>query len=120
MSWINAVSPGWFKTYGIRLASGRDFDARDRAGAALVAVVNRAFARRFLKEGDPVGQQFSDEGPGGTGDTFDVIGLVEDSIYRSLRSAMEPTMFLAQRPSGRRPGSTRRSGFDRPARRPRL
>ena len=32
-SWINAVSPGWFKTYGIRLASGRDFDARDRAGA---------------------------------------------------------------------------------------
>jgi putative ABC transport system permease protein len=93
MSWINAVSPGWFKTYGIRLASGRDFDARDRIGAPLVAVVNRAFARRFLKVGDPVGQRFADKGPGGTGDTFDVIGLVEDSVYRSLRSAMEPTMF---------------------------
>lgn len=99
-SWINAVSPGWFKTYGIRLASGRDFDARDRAGAPRVAVVNRAFARRFLKDGDPIGQQFSDEGPSGKGDTFEVIGLVEDAIYRSLRAAMEPTMYL---PTGQWP-----------------
>ena len=97
MSWINAVSPGWFKTYGIRLASGRDFDGRDRIGAPLVAVVNRAFARRFLNAGDPVGQRFTEQGPSGTGDTFEVVGLVEDSVYRSLRAAMEPTMF---RPTG--------------------
>jgi putative ABC transport system permease protein len=97
MSWINAVSPGWFKTYGIRLASGRDFDGRDRIGAPLVAVVNRAFARRFLNAGDPVGQRFTEQGPSGTGDTFEVIGLVEDSVYRSLRAPMEPTMF---RPAG--------------------
>jgi len=93
-SWINAVSPGWFKTYGIGLASGRDFDSRDRMGAPLVAVVNRAFARRFLTDGDPIGQRFSDEGPSGKGDTFEVIGLVEDTVYRSLRADMEPTMFL--------------------------
>ena len=93
MAWINAVSPGWFKTYGIRFASGRDFDGRDRIGAPLVAVVNRAFARRFLKEGDPIGQRFSEQGPSGTGDTFEVVGLVEDTVYRSLRSAMEPTLF---------------------------
>jgi len=94
-SWINAVSPGWFQTYGIKLASGRDFDARDRKGAPLAAVVNRAFARRFLKAGDPIGQRFSEEGPSGTGDTFDVIGVVEDAIYRSLRAPMEPTFFLS-------------------------
>jgi hypothetical protein len=97
MSWVNAVSPGWFKTYGIRLATGRDFDGRDRIGGPLVAVVNRAFAGRFLKEGDPIGQRFSEQGPSGTGDTFEVIGLVEDSVYRSLRAPMEPTMF---RPAG--------------------
>jgi len=55
-SWINAVSPGWFRTYGIPIAGGRDFDARDRAGAPRVANVNRAFARRFLKNGEPLGQ----------------------------------------------------------------
>lgn len=103
-SWINAVTPGWFKTYGIRLSAGRDFDSSDRIGASRVAIVNRAFVRRFLKEGDPIGQQFSDEGPSGKGNTFEVVGVVEDSIYRSLRAAMEPTMFLPvaqwSKPSG--------------------
>jgi putative ABC transport system permease protein len=105
MSWINVVSPGWFKTYGIHLASGRDFDGRDRIGAPLVAVVNRAFAHRFLKGGDPVGQLFSEQGPSGAGDTFEVVGLVEDTVYRSLRAPMEPTMF---RPSGQweKPGAS--------------
>jgi putative ABC transport system permease protein len=93
-SWINAVSPDWFKTYGIRIAGGRDFDSRDRVGAPRVAIVNRAFVRRFLKDGDPIGQQFSDQGPSGKGDSFEVVGVVEDSIYRSLRAAMEPTMFI--------------------------
>jgi predicted permease len=93
-SWINAVSPNWFRTYGIRLAAGRDLESRDRAGAARVAIVNRAFVRRFLKDGDPLGQQFSDEGPSGKGDSYEVVGIVEDSIYRSLRAAMEPTMFI--------------------------
>ena len=97
MSWINVVSQGWFKAYGIHLARGRDFDSRDRMGGPLVAVVNRAFAQRFLKEGDPIGQRFAEQGPSGTGDTFEVVGLVEDTVYRSLRSAMEPTMF---RPTG--------------------
>ncbi len=94
-SWINAVSPNWFKTYGIRLAAGRDFDSRDRMGATRVAIVNRAFVRRFLKAGDdPVGQHFSDEGPSGKQDNFEVVGVVEDSVYRSMRAAMEPTMFI--------------------------
>ena len=93
-SWINAVSPDWFKTYGVRLAAGRDFDSRDRMGAPRVAIVNRAFVRRFLEPGEPVGQHFSDQGPSGKGDTFEVIGTVQDSIYRSLRAEMEPTMFI--------------------------
>ncbi len=93
-SWINAVSPDWFRTYGIKLAGGRDFNSRDRMGAPRVAIVNRAFARRFLEQGDPVGQYFSDQGPSGKQDSFEVVGVVEDSIYRSLRAEMEPTMFV--------------------------
>jgi predicted permease len=34
VSWVNAVTPGWFATYGTPLLAGRDFDAHDRAGAA--------------------------------------------------------------------------------------
>ncbi len=93
-SWINAVSPEWFKTYGIRLAGGRDFNSGDRIGAPQVAIVNRAFAHRFLRPGDPIGQHFSDDGPSGESNNFEVVGLVEDSVYRSIRAAMEPTMFV--------------------------
>jgi len=42
------ASPGWFSTYGTSLLAGRDFDPRDRLGAPPVAIVNEAFARRFL------------------------------------------------------------------------
>src|SRR6185295_12821539 len=31
-SWMNALTPGWFSTYGTALLSGRDFDAHDRLG----------------------------------------------------------------------------------------
>jgi putative ABC transport system permease protein len=41
------VTPGYFGTMGIRLRCGRRFDARDREGAPLVAIVNQTAARRF-------------------------------------------------------------------------
>ena len=65
MTWLNAVTPGWFRTYGIRILGGRDFDATDRLGGNRVAIVNETFAARFLK-GSPVGQTVILGGPGGT------------------------------------------------------
>src|SRR5439155_7473338 len=49
----NQVTPGFFDTYGQRLVAGRRFTARYRDGAPRVAIVNEAFARRFLK-GNPI------------------------------------------------------------------
>jgi putative ABC transport system permease protein len=110
MSWINAVSPDWFRTYGIRLSAGRDFDRRDRAGTPRTAVVNQAFARRFLPGGSPIGRHVSEQGPSGQGDTYEVVGVVEDAVYRSLRAAMEPTLYqpIAQ---WDRPGSSIQIGI---------
>ena len=58
MTWVNAVSPDWFSTFGMRLAAGRDVEPHDATGGPKVALVNRTFARRFLKPGNPVGQEF--------------------------------------------------------------
>jgi putative ABC transport system permease protein len=92
LTWVNAVSPGWFETFGVHLSAGRDFDGRDRLGAPRVAVVNRTFARRFLGTDNPIGLRFTeDQSPG---PPYEVIGMVEDSVYRSLRAAMMPTMFI--------------------------
>jgi predicted permease len=93
MTWMNAVSPGWFATYGMHLVAGRDFERADRRGTEPVTVVNAAFARRFI-QGSPVGQtvQVGE-------DVFRVVGVVSDAVYRSPREGMMPTMFvpLAQR-----------------------
>ena len=95
MSWVNVVAPRWFDTIGIRFVAGRDFDARDTAGAPPVAVVNRAFAARFLPGVDPVGAQFFIHQPVTEGRRgYQVVGLVEDSVYRSVRDAAPATMYL--------------------------
>jgi putative ABC transport system permease protein len=94
-SWVNLVAPGWFATMGLQLTGGRDFNAHDKAGAPLVAVVNRAFVARFLQGTSPIGAQVSTEEPGpGSDPVFQIVGVVEDTIYRSLRAPMEPTMYL--------------------------
>src|SRR5204863_9237822 len=51
---VNAVTPGWFATYGTPIRAGRDFDERDTAAAQQVVVVNEAFVRRFLSGRSPL------------------------------------------------------------------
>jgi putative ABC transport system permease protein len=94
LSWVNAVSHGWFATYGVRLVAGRDVDPRDRMGAPRVAIVNRAFAKRFFNSENPIGRQFVTEEPSGLSEPYEVIGLTEDAVYRSLRAEMMPTMYI--------------------------
>ena len=42
MAWVNAVSPDWFATYGMRLTAGRGFASANGLGAPPVVVVNEA------------------------------------------------------------------------------
>ena len=45
---FNQVGPGYFGILGIRLVSGRDFDARDTPQSPKVAIVSESFARTFF------------------------------------------------------------------------
>jgi predicted permease len=97
--WRNATTQGWFETMGMPLRSGRDFNDRDRVGSPLVAIVNEAFARRYLPGQQPIGQTLrveSDDGP-----RHEIVGLVADAVYTAPRDGMLPTMYvpLAQRES---------------------
>ena len=94
MTWVNAVSPDWFSTFGMRLVAGRDIGPHDATGGPKVALVNRTFAGRFLKPGNPVGQEFHPGGPFTTEGTYQVVGLVEDAIYRSIRAEMMPVIYI--------------------------
>ena len=50
------VTPGYVKTYGIRLVQGRFFTDADRDGSPRVAVVNEQLARHYLPNKNPIGQ----------------------------------------------------------------
>ena len=62
--YMNRVSPGYFATMGATLRGGRDFNEHDTVNAPRVAIVNEAFARKFMRGGNPIGQTF--EMPGET------------------------------------------------------
>jgi putative ABC transport system permease protein len=92
-TYINAVTPRWFETMGIRRRSGRDFDRSDRIGAPDVTIVNETFARKFLAGRPPIGQRITAGGPRDRKE-YEVVGVVSDAVYRSLREGVVPTMYL--------------------------
>ncbi len=56
---FSMVSPGYFNTFGMRIARGRPFTDQDRAGDIPVAIVNEAFVRRYLPNVDPLKQRLT-------------------------------------------------------------
>ena len=53
----NSATPGYFRTMGIPLLRGRDFEEGDRADTPPVAIINDTFARRYFPNEDPVGHR---------------------------------------------------------------
>jgi predicted permease len=104
ISYKNVVTPDWFATYGTRLVAGRDFEDRDRLASPPVAIVNETFARRFLDNGNPLGRRIRNpsSAPGEPRPWMEVVGIVADATYLSLRDRVPPTMYipLAQQPDG--------------------
>jgi putative ABC transport system permease protein len=90
----NLVSPGWFGTFGTPLLTGRDFAERDRAGQPRVAIVNEAFVRTYL-HGAALGQTFSLYPNSAMAlSPIEIVGVVADAVYRSLREPAPPTWYV--------------------------
>jgi predicted permease len=67
------VTPEFFTALRIPLLQGRVFNQADAADSARVAVVNQAFAKRYIKSGDPLGQLLSFGGK-----PYMIVGVVGD------------------------------------------
>jgi predicted permease len=102
--YVNVVTPGWFDTYSTRLLAGRDFSDRDVKASPHVVVVNEAFARQFLNGQNPIGHRLRQpEFPDRPSVDQEIVGYVQDAVYRSLRAPVPPTMYLPLRQSDRMP-----------------
>jgi predicted permease len=87
------VSPTFFATMRIPVQRGRGFTEQDDIAAPKVAVINEAAARKLFPDGNVVGRRlgFSFEKPG----EFEIVGVVRDAKYASVRDPGPPTMYRA-------------------------
>ena len=91
---VNNVTPGYFQTMGIRLLSGRDFTWFDRDVKPVKIIVNQTLARQFFPGRNPIGQRIGYAGPDGIAKgNSEIIGVVSDAKYRSLREPIPPTAY---------------------------
>ncbi|MEY4095891.1 MAG: hypothetical protein RLZZ53_3090 [Acidobacteriota bacterium] len=93
---FNAVGPGYFKTMGIPLMSGREFTRADADGAPKVAIINQAFAKKFNLGDNPLGKRIAPGGPGNKPD-IEIIGLVQDAKYSDVKREVPPQYFRPYR-----------------------
>jgi putative ABC transport system permease protein len=91
----NVISPGWFDTFGTPVIEGRDLTDRDRQGTPLVAVVNQTLVRQFLNGASPIGHTITLTLPS-RAVTADIVGVVSDAVYLSLREVVPATVYTAQ------------------------
>ena len=86
------VLPGFFSTMGIPLLQGREFTVHDGKGDPPVAVVNRAFVRRFFPGEDPMGKVVEHFGPNASAAT--IVGIVGDIRHDTLADPPSPAMYF--------------------------
>jgi putative ABC transport system permease protein len=91
------VMPGFFETVGAKIVLGRPITQDDTASTRNVAVINEAFARRFFKGQNPVGQHF---GPDKLkyAATFEIVGVVRDMRYMTYdyKDPVGPMYWVAE------------------------
>ena len=89
---LSQVTPGYFRTLGIRVVRGRAITAADRRGAPLVAVINETMAKQYWPGEDPIGKQFrfiGDPQP------RQVVGIAADSKYNFLGENATPYLYTS-------------------------
>jgi putative ABC transport system permease protein len=109
-----SVSEGFFEAMGAQFVSGHDFTAFDNRDSVGVVIVNESFARRYLADGNPIGQTVrtwaTGIGPLGThlksppnyrppaeGMPHEVIAVVKDVRNVPLGQAIEPAVYFTTR-----------------------
>jgi putative ABC transport system permease protein len=90
---------GYFRTMGIPIIKGRDFDDRDRHGSTPVIIITETFARKHFPNEDPIGKRVhpgisSIEGEDST--MREIIGVVGDVRNRGLNTEPRAAYYVPQ------------------------
>jgi putative ABC transport system permease protein len=89
---VSIVTPGYFRTLGIPLVSGRLFTESDRPGTPQVTIISQSLARQQFPNQNPIGQslycQWGRETP------YQIVGVVGDVKHEGLEKDARPTVYF--------------------------
>jgi putative ABC transport system permease protein len=85
--------PGYFKTLGIPIVKGRDFDARDGLNAAAAVIINEETAKRYWPAADPIGRRIKLGRPDSPNPWMTVVGVVGNVRHFGLDDVARREMF---------------------------
>jgi predicted permease len=86
------ISPNFFDLMGIPVIMGRGFTDHDSESAPKVVVINEAAARKYFPNENPIGQRFGSSLE--TTGQLEIVGVLRDAKYDSVRDAAPPTMYV--------------------------
>jgi predicted permease len=103
-AYMNSIGPGYFKALGVPIVAGRDFTLQDTGEqkhgtadddyAPRVVIVNEKFVKRFIKDGHALGRHVGFGTDPGTATDMEIVGVVKDIKYTSLRDEIPIQMFI--------------------------
>lgn len=84
------ISEDYFRTMGIAMMKGRDFNERDTPDAPPVVIINQAAARQFWPNEDPIGKRIKAQRQ-----VREIVGVSGEAKQAGLDKPSDPEIFLA-------------------------
>ena len=89
---VSIISPGYFEAMRIPMIRGRAFNAQDRAGSPLAAILNQSAARMLFPGEDAVGKRVKVEW--NNDDVVEVVGVVANIRHSAVSTPPDPCLFM--------------------------
>jgi predicted permease len=86
------ISPTFFDVMQMPIVLGRALTSRDTETAPKVVLINEAAARQYFPGEHPIGRRFGSSVE--TSGELEIVGVVRDAKYASVRDAAPPTMYV--------------------------
>jgi len=101
--YMNMISPNYFATLGVPIVLGRDFTVQDNREVHVgppvdwtptAVMINQTFAKRYFAGQNPIGRHLGFGGDPGTRTDMEIIGVVKDIKYTSLRDDIPEQAYI--------------------------
>lgn len=94
---ITVATPSFFESLRVPLRSGRTFAAADTLDAPRVALVNQAFAAKYMGARDPTGRRIAIGDPARERSWTTIVGVVEDYRNAGPAEPIRPEIYVPMR-----------------------